>query len=346
MARRTQTLVVTSVLALVLLVVGLWLPVPFVTLAPGPVTDTLGAVDGTRLITIEGHRTYPTSGRLELTTVEETPRLNLVSALHDWLDANQAVVPTELIRPRGSTEQQVQQENTQAMLDSQDQATAAALAWLKIEPTGTSVTVGTVTDDSAAAGKLAAGDVLTQVNGVAVTSQEQLRTEISKVRPGVPVTISYRRDGKDASASIVTRPAPDDPKRPVIGVTTSAKRTYPLTVRIRLSDVGGPSAGLMFAMGIVDMLTPGELTGGKTIAGTGTIDEKGAVGPIGGIQQKILGARASGASIFLVPAANCADARAVERGKAPRLVKVDTLTDALSSVDALRVNPAATVPSC
>ncbi|WP_163547175.1 PDZ domain-containing protein [Candidatus Frankia nodulisporulans] len=346
MVRRTQTLVVTSVLALVLLVVGLWLPVPFVTLAPGPVTDTLGAVDGTRLITIEGRRTYPTSGRLELTTVEETPRLNLVSALHDWLDSDQAVVPTELIRPRGSSEQQVQQENTQAMLDSQDQATAAALAQLKIEPTGAAVTVGSVPDGSPAADKLATADVLTKVNGVAVTSQEQLRTEIGKVRPGASVTISYRRAGKDESTTIVTRPSPDDPNRAIIGVTTSLKNTYPLTVSIRLSDVGGPSAGLMFAMGIVDLLTPGELTGGKIIAGTGTIDEKGVVGPIGGIQQKVLGARESGATIFLVPAANCTDAKAVERGKAPRLVRVTTLADALSSVEALRTNPAATVPSC
>jgi PDZ domain-containing protein len=346
MARRTQSLVVASVLALVLLVVGLWMPVPFVTLAPGPVTDTLGAVDGTRLITIEGHRTYPTSGRLELTTVEETPKLNLVSALQDWIDDDRAVVPTELIRPRGSSQEQVQQENAQAMVDSQDQATSAALAQLGIAATGRSVAVYTIPDGSPATGRLATGDVITQVDGVAVTTQDQLRAQVGKVHPGTVVTIAYKRGGKPATVTITTRPATDDPSRAMIGITTTEKRSYPFTVRIRLSDVGGPSAGLMFAMGIVDLLTPGPLTGGKTIAGTGTITAAGEVGPIGGIQQKILGAKASGASIFLVPAANCADALSVDSGHAPRLVKVDTLASALKAVDALRTNPAASVPSC
>jgi len=346
MARRTQTLVVTSVLALVLLVVGLWLPVPFVTLAPGPVTDTLGSVDGTRLITIEGRQTYPTSGRLELTTVEETPKLNLVNALGDWLDSDRAVVPTELIRPRGSTQEQVQQENTQAMLDSQDQATSAALGQLHIAPTGHAIAVYTVPSGSPATDRLAVGDVITQVNGVAITSQNQLRAEVGKVRPGAPVTVGYKRDGKPATTTITIRPATDDPARAMIGITTTDKRTYPFTVRIRLSDVGGPSAGLMFAMGIVDLLTPGELTGGKIIAGTGTITADGQVGPIGGIQQKVLGARASGATIFLVPSQNCADARGVNSGNAPRLVKVETLAGALKAVEALRTNPSAAVPSC
>ncbi|CAO5250091.1 YlbL family protein [Frankia sp. AgKG'84/4] len=345
MARRTQTLVVTSVLALALLVVGLWLPVPFVTLAPGPVTDTLGSVDGTKLITVDGRRTYPTSGRLELTTVEETPKLNLLGALEDWLSSDRAVVPTELIRPRGSTQEQVQQENAQAMLDSQDQATAAALTQLGVAATGHSVAVFTVPAGSPATGRLAPEDVITKVNGIAVSTQEQLRAEIGKVRPGAPATIDYTRDGKPASVSITTRPATGDAARAMIGITTTEKRTYPFTVRIRLSDVGGPSAGLMFALGIVDLLTPGELTGGKNIAGTGTITADGVVGPIGGIQQKVLGARASGSSIFLVPAANCADARAVG-GSAPKLVKVDTLAGALKAVDALRTNPAANVPSC
>ncbi|WP_261559933.1 YlbL family protein [Frankia tisae] len=346
MARRTQSLVVASVLALALLVVGLWMPVPFVTLAPGPVTDTLGAVDGTRLITIEGRRTYPTSGRLELTTVEETPKLNLVSALQDWANGDRAVVPTELIRPPGSSQEQVQQENAQAMLDSQDQATAAALTQLGVAATGRSVAVYTIPSGSPAAGRLATGDVITQVDGVAVSTQDQLRAQVGKVRPGTAVTVAYKRGGKPATATITTRPAPDDPSRAMIGITTTEKRTYPFTVRIRLSDVGGPSAGLMFAMGIVDLLTPGPLTGGKTIAGTGTITAAGEVGPIGGIQQKILGAKASGASIFLVPAANCADARSVDSAGAPRLVKVDTLAGAVKAVDALRTSPAASVPSC
>lgn len=346
MARRTQTLIVASTLSLVLAVVGLWLPVPFVTLAPGPVTDTLSKIEGVPLIEIEGRRTYPTSGRLELTTVEETPRLNLLGALRDWLDPERAVVPRELVQPPGTSQEQIQQENTQAMLDSQDQATAAALTELGIKPTGTAVSVFEVPANAAAAGKLEPGDVVVAVDGTAVSSQQQLRAEIGKVEPGDSVTITFRRDGGEPQdVAVTTRPSPGDPDRPVIGVTTTEKRSYPFTVRIRLSDVGGPSAGLMFALGIVDLLTPGALADGETIAGTGTIDAAGVVGPIGGIEQKVLGARASGATVFLVPSVNCLDARqAAVDGLL--LVEVDTLADALDSLEALARDPRADVPAC
>jgi PDZ domain-containing protein len=346
MARRTQTLIVASTLTLVLAVVGLWLPVPFVTLAPGPVTDTLGKIDGVSLIEIEGRTTYPTAGKLELTTVEETPKLNLLGALKDWFDSERAVVPRELVQPPGTSEEQIQHENTQAMLDSQDQATAAALTELGIKPTGTTVSVFEVPANAAAAGKLEPNDVVVAVDGTPVSSQKQLRAEIGKVEPGEDVTVAIRRGGgKPRDVTITTRPSPTDPKRPMIGVTTTEKRRYPFTVRIRLSDVGGPSAGLMFALGIVDLLTPGALADGETIAGTGTIDASGAVGPIGGIEQKVLGAQAAGAKIFLVPAANCVDARQVVLDGL-LLVKVEDLDGALDSLKALARDPRADVPAC
>jgi PDZ domain-containing protein len=347
MARRTQTLMAASMLALVLAVVGLWLPVPFVTLAPGPVTDTLGTtVDGASLIEIKGEETFPTDGKLELTTVEETPELNLLGALRDWLDSDRAVVPRELVQPPGTSQEELRQENTQAMLDSQDMATVAALSELGISPSGTTVRVVEVPDDSPAAGKLEPSDVLRAVNGTPVTSQDQLRSEIAKVRPGEPVTVTFERGGTPAQdVSIMTRAAPDEPDRPIIGVTTSAEPIYPFTVEIRLSDVGGPSAGLMFALGIVDLLNRESLTHGRTVAGTGTIDASGVVGPIGGIQQKILGAEASGATIFLVPAANCIDAR--EAGARDlALVRVESLSGAIDALDSLAADPDAHVPTC
>ncbi len=346
MARRTQTLIVASTLSVLLALVGFWVPVPFVTLAPGPVTDTLGVAEGVPLIRIEGRETFPTSGKLELTTVEETPELNLLGALRDWLDSDRAVVPRELVQPPGTSQEQIQQENTQAMLDSQDQATTAALTELGIKPTGRAVSVFDVSANAPAAGKLQPKDVITAVGGVAVSSPEQLRSEIAKVKPGEPVTITFRRGGGEPQdVSVVTRPAPDDPSRPMIGVTTTEKPSYPFTVQIQLSDVGGPSAGLMFALGIVDLLTPGALADGRTIAGTGTIKADGVVGPIGGIEQKVLGAQASGATVFLVPAANCIDARRMAAGGLV-LVKVDTLADALHSLEALARDPAADVPAC
>jgi PDZ domain-containing protein len=346
MARRTQTLLVAAVLAVALGIAGLWLPVPFVTLAPGPVTDTLGSVKGVSLIDVEGHTTYPTSGKLKLTTVEETPRLNLLGALEDWVDGDRAVVPRELIQPPGSTQEQIQQENTQEMLDSQTEATVAALTQLGIKPTGTAVVVYAVPSGSPAADKLHSGDVITEVNGVPIHSQDELRAQIAKVRPGEDVKITYQRGGTaTALTAITTKPAPDDRNRPIIGVTTTERQLYPFTVRIRLSDVGGPSAGLMFALGIIDKLTPGQLTGGRTIAGTGTIDQTGKVGPIGGIQQKILGAGGSGASVFLVPSGNCADAKQM----APHglmLIKVDTLAGALTALQNLGTPNQSSIPTC
>ncbi|MBL7500757.1 PDZ domain-containing protein [Frankia sp. CNm7] len=346
MARRTQTLVVASVLALALGIWGLWLPVPFVTLAPGPVTNTLGSVKGVTLIEIEGRQTYPTSGQLQLTTVEETPRLTLLDALEDWFGDDSAVVPRELIQPPGKTQEQIQQQNTAAMVESQDSATAAALAELGIEPIGTSVVVDEVLAASPATGKLSSGDVVTEINGTAVHSEMALREEIGKAKPGDDVKVTYQR-GSDPATTVVitTKAAEDNAQRPIIGIRTAEKQTYPFTVQIRISDVGGPSAGLMFALGIVDLLTPGQLTGGRTIAGTGTIDNAGKVGPIGGIQQKILGARGSGATVFLVPAANCADAKRMASDELT-LVKVDNLHGALDALDKLGGPGQSTIPTC
>jgi PDZ domain-containing protein len=265
--------------------------------------------------------------------------------MEDWLAGDRAVVPRELVQPPGSTQEQIQQENTQAMLDSQDQATAAALAQLGIAPTGTSVVVYAVPAASPASDRLAPNDVITEVDGVAVHTQAELRSEIAKVSPGDDVKVTYRRGTATAVTAITTAPAQGDASRPMIGITTTEKRTYPFTVRIRISDVGGPSAGLMFALGIVDLLTPGQLTGGRTIAGTGTIDPNGVVGPIGGIQQKILGARSSGASVFLVPAGNCADAKRMD-SHGLELVRVSTLATALDALGKLGGPSAGRVPTC
>lgn len=346
MSRRVQTMVVAAVLAIGLAIAGLALPVPFVTLVPGPVTDTLGKADGKPLIQISGERTYPTSGRLELTTVEEHPKLNLLTALRDWVGSDSAVVPKELLQPPGTTQKQIQQQNTQEMLDSQDSATAAALSELNIKPTAVWLMVAALTSGSPSAGKLSVGDKILAVDGAPVTTQDGLRARIKLVKPGQAVVVTYQRGTAPARrVSITTVPAPGEPTQPIIGVTTTQKRTYPLTVKIGLKDVGGPSAGLMFAVGIVDLLTPGDIAGGRTIAGTGTIDENGEVGPIGGIQQKLLGARRSGATVFLVPAGNCGEAAgAVPSGL--RLVKTDSLGGALDALNRLRANPTATVPAC
>ncbi|WP_441349077.1 S16 family serine protease [Streptomyces sp. NTH33] len=134
-------------------------------------------------------------------------------------------------------------------------------------------------------------------------------------------------------------------KRAIVGISAGTDHTFPFTIDIKLADVGGPSAGLMFALGIYDKLTPGSLTGGKFVAGTGTIDDNGKVGPIGGIEMKTVGARDKGAQFFLTPADNCASA-AKDTPSGLTLVKVNTMGDALAALKDIRAGSTADLPKC
>jgi PDZ domain-containing protein len=298
-------------LALVLLV-GL-LPAPYVIERPGPVVDTLGTtkVDGSSgpLITIPGRRTYPTTGRLDLLTVSvlgspsATP--SWIELALAWFDRAKSVVPIEEIYPQGASQHQLDQQSTAEMADSQQDAKAAALRKLGYAVPAT-VQVAEVQPGSAAAGTLHAGDVLRTANGEAVTSTSVLQAAVRANGAGRPMTLGITRAAHPATVSV--RPRMVDyggQKRALLGIATSERFRFPFTVDIRLANVGGPSAGMMFALGIIDKLTPGALTGGKHIAGTGTIDADGTVGPIGGIVQKMAGARAAGATVFLAPKSNC-----------------------------------------
>jgi PDZ domain-containing protein len=329
--RRTTTLLVTAVLLVAMVAIGFALPVPFVALQPGPTTDTLGRVDGAPLITITGDRkTYPVDGKLLLTTVSEQPSLTLISAVGYWLSEHDAVVPEELVNPEGQSQEQQQRQGQADMVASQEYATTAALHWLKIPAT---VTVADTGKGQPADGKLKKGDVLLTVDGRKLSDSVDLRADVSKLKPGTAVRIGFRRDGTDQTVTLKTAASQQDPSQSVIGVTPDDKR--PFTVKIGLKGVGGPSAGLMFALGIIDRLEPAKLTDGATIAGTGAIELDGTVDPIGGIQQKLVGARRAGATTFLVPAANCSEAsKAVPAGL--RLVKVTSLSQAVKALQALK----------
>src|SRR3954454_12872313 len=316
--------------------------VPYVALAPGPTFNTLGQVDGKPVIAVAGHKTYDDNGHLNMTTISVVTRLTLVQALRGWFQHDLAVVPRDVIYPPDRSDEQVREEDQAAMRDSQDSATTAAMRELGV-PGKLHVLVAEVTARSPSRGKLKGGDELAAIDGTAVTSAAQLRQLIGRRSPGDPVRVSYVRGRKPAEATIVTATAKDkDGVRPVIGVQTRERTDYPIKVTISLRDVGGPSAGLMFALAILDKLEPGSLTNGRFIAGTGTIDADGKVGPIGGIQQKLIGARRKGATVFLVPAANCAEA--VEGPPdGLKLVKVATLRGALGELQKLR-DGASTTP--
>ncbi|MGZ6826819.1 MAG: YlbL family protein, partial [Mycobacteriales bacterium] len=235
-------------------------------------------------------------------------------------------------------QQQADQENTQLMVQSQSDATSAALHELGI-PSKTAV--GSVTKGAPADGKLQPGDVLTSVDGKPVTDPASLRALVSTRAPGQPVVIGYLRKGVAGSATLTTVASTDKPARALIGITPS--EVADVKVQISLQDVGGPSAGLMFALGIIDKLGPDSLTGGRTIAGTGEISADGKVGAIGGIAQKMRGAKARGATVFLSPADNCAEAKK-NKPSGLTLVRVSTLHGALLALATLRAG--GTPPSC
>ncbi len=346
MSRRVLTIAVTAFVVAVLVSVAALLPVPYVALSPGPVTDTLGEVSGQELIEIEGHETYPTDGKLDLTTVSvlggPSRRLQLITALEGWLDDSVAIVPEERVYPEGQTRKQAERQSNAEMRESQENATTAALRLLDI-PVTTHTEVLQVPKGSPSKGSLKKGDVITSIDGEAVSGGTELRELITAHEPGEKVRVGFRRDGVEQEAVITTGSAGDG--RAIVGILTTDKAEYPFEVDIALENVGGPSAGLMFALGIYDKLTPGSLTGGAHVAGTGTIDDQGKVGAIGGITQKMIGAKEAGASVFLVPAGNCDEAEETAPDDL-RIVKATGLPGVVESLDKLRENPDARVPTC
>ncbi len=339
MSRRTTTVVVSGMLLLVLWVAALLMPVPYAELSPGPTYNTLGQQQGKPLIAISGRPTYDHqgSGRLNMVTVSVTSqdaRLNALGVLTDWLSDSAQVLPKDAVYPPGKTPSQVDQENAEQMSSSQDNAAVAAAKQLGIPVTDT-VVVSSVTKDAPALGKLHAGDTIVAVDGTPVSGAEQVRTLVSRHHPGEMAMFTVRRDGKELQVAVVTGKAPDDPNRAFVGIQPGAGHQYPFTVNFSLRDVGGPSAGMMFALGIIDKLSSQDITGGAFIAGTGTIDDQGRVGPIGGVQMKVIGARRDGATVFLTPRDNCAAAVA-NAPKGIKLIQVSTLKDAVDALTTLR----------
>jgi Lon-like protease len=345
MSRRSLTLLVAGFLTLVLAVIGAMLPVPYVVLSPGPTENTIGDVKGKPVISISGHQTYPADGKLSLVTVAyqggPDNRLDLFTTLRGWLDPTVAVVPEETLFPRSSSAKQVEEQNTQEMTDSQQSATAAALSALKI-PIQKTVTVAETDKGAPADGKLKPGDEITAVDGASAGELDSVASAVRKHKPGEQVRFTIKRDGTTTDVVVGTVKAPDGGAK--VGVQMRSSYRFPFKVDISVGQVGGPSAGLMFSLGIYDKLTPGSITGGKSVAGTGTIDPEGNVGAIGGIEQKMVGAKKAGATVFLTPGGNCADAvRAVPAGL--RLVRVDTFGDAIKALAALG-SGSGDVPTC
>ncbi|WP_207500393.1 YlbL family protein [Klenkia soli] len=332
MSRRVTVLVAGVVLLLGFGLVGTLVPVPYVAQVPGPTYNTLGDLDGDPIITVDGRARNDVSGNLNLTTVGVPQRpLTLVGAVQGWFDDEVSVVPRDTVYPPDQSVEETQQQNRQAFLTSEQSANAAALGELGYPE---KVVVQSVGDDSPSAGELEAGDAIEAVDGTPTPDTDALDAALTAIPSGSTVTVDYTRQGRAGSASITTG-SDDSRSGSFLGVGVLQTPSAPFTVSIRVDDVGGPSAGLMLTLGIIDLVGDTDLTDGAVIAGTGTIDADGTVGPIGGIPLKMIAARDIDAQLFLVPADNCAEALANAQPGLP-MARVATLEDALTALQTFR----------
>ena len=338
---------------LILLGAAMFIPVPYVMTSPGPVFNTIGEVNKIELISISGTETYPTEGELDMTTVSEyggpQEGLDMFQAIWGWIDPDRRGVPRESVYPEGETEEENTARNVEAFSTQQSYAIAAAMDYLD-QPIKEQVIVTSVGLDTPAQDKLRAGDEILTVDGVQMTTPEQVVEAVRSKPIGTDLNFSVMRGGTKLEVVVTSGTRLDDPETeqneatiPYIGIGIDINYSAEFEIKFGVTGVGGPSAGTLFAIGIIDKLTPGALTQGKIIAGTGTIDPAGNVGEIGGIQQKLIGARDAGAVLFLAPAGNCDEVI----GHIPdglTVAAIETLEDAMDEIEAF--NAGATVTPC
>ena len=309
-------------------ILGTTLPVPYVAQVPGPTFDTLGDIDGEPIISVEGREPNEVRGNLNLTTVGVSRGgLSLVQAVQGWFDDEVSVVPEESVYPPDRSEEETREANREAFLTSEQAAQTVALGHLGYP---VKVVVEGVPEESPSEGELEEGDAIEAVNGQPTPDQESLAAVLAAIPGSTPVTVTYTRLGRERTADILTASA-EGGEGSLLGVTILEQPAAPFDIDIQVEDVGGPSAGLMLTLGILDLVGDDDLTGGALVAGTGTIDAEGTVGPIGGITLKMVAARDIGAELFLVPADNCAEATAAADPGFP-LARVADLDDALAAL--------------
>lgn len=317
-------------------------PAPYVIETPGPVYNTLGSTedaDGkeTPMIAVSGTETYETDGELSMLTVYVTgspdSHPSWFEVVAAWLRPDYAVLPMESLYPAGTTRTDSANAAKIQMDNSQQEAIAAALTSQGI-PFESEIVVAEATPGYPAEKLVEPGDLVKTADGTPIHNVSDLRAIIKTAGIGNSIELVVERDGATVALTVGIVASELDGITPVIGILCGGTYRFPFDVDISLSDVGGSSAGMMFALGIIDTITPGSLNGGENVAGTGEISADGLVGPIGGIVQKAYGARDSGATWMLVPAENCA----ALAGRVPdglRDVSVSTLDDALAALKAI-----------
>ena len=353
--RLRRAVVAGSFILVVALIAAVFLvPVNAVIEAPGPTWNVLdnGSSSDQDVLKVSGTETYPTEGALRMTTVSVSgcPGYPVTTAdvIAAWFSADKRIVDRNEVCPQDQSAEQVEETGKAQMTASQDSAVIAALV-----ETGKAgamhLTVTEVTEQQTST-EIQAGDVLetiTPQGGQTTTlaSFSQLRELMTTISEGTRVTLGVRRGDQKASAALTTIAPQEGTTGSLLGLSLKISVDSPVEATFGLSDVGGPSAGMMFALGVVDEITPGSLTGGKDISGTGTIDMTGQVGPIGGIQQKMAGARESGSTFFLAPASNCNEVKGHEP-KGMQVFAVNTLHEAVAATKAIASGNTSGLATC
>jgi PDZ domain-containing protein len=324
-----SALVILSIISLLLL------PVPFIKIAPGPLFNTVGKVNKIEIINISGVKTYESKGELNFTTVSETGgpygRLALVDAVSSWLSPTEAVVPAADLYPENLDPELIKKENAKAFTSSQTNAIAAALTYLKI-PVEATVVIESVVVGSASDGIIEPGDLILEVDENIIKTSADVVKFVQQKKPKDEISIKLNRSNVEKIVKVVAQELKSDITKASIGVSIGPGIQPPYDFKFGVQAVGGPSAGLMLSLGILDELTPDDLTKGKIIAGTGTINYLGEVGPIGGIRQKLAGAHKAGAQIFLAPIDNCVEIKASDYKGMP-IIAVRNFADAVIAIN-------------
>jgi PDZ domain-containing protein len=327
-------LTITLVFVFGVVVVAFNLSLPYYALAPGSARAV------SPLIEAKDAKLYPPSGKVLLTTIS-LQQVHPIEALTGWIRTDVDVLPEEQIRPKETSDQEYRQYNFQVMDESKQNAIVVALRRLgyEVREKGEGALVEKVLPQFAAQGRLQEGDVITAIDGQPVALVTDATAIISKHQPGDVLTVKVMQpDGTGArDVQVPVGSDPDQGGKTVLGVfLRSFKRDFdlPFALDINSGNIGGPSAGLAFTLGVIDSLTPGELTGGHKVAVTGTIELDGRVGDVGGVAQKTSAVKASGAEVFIVPAGEYEVAKA-RAGKGLTVIKVTTLQDALDALGRL-----------
>jgi len=345
-ARRAAVLSVTGLAVSILIAVLTIVPAAFAIGGPGPTFDTLGEKDGKPLVEISGAPTYPSTGELRLTTVSvsdaATAPFTMGRVLAAWASQREYTVPREYVFGSPDEADAVAEQSRTDWITSQESATVAALEALG-QPVPAVITVAEIPDDSGAVGHLEEGDIIVAIDGTDVETYADVTDALATKAPGDPVSVTVLREGARVDETFDT--SDDGSGTAVMGIYVDPHFTLPIDVTVQIDSVGGPSAGLMFSLGIMDSLTEADELNGAEVAGTGTISASGDVGPIGGIRMKMWGAHDAGSAYFLAPVENCEEVV----GNIPpglSVFSVDTLDDAYDAIVAIGEGGTAALPTC